>query len=202
MDFLALEARACDNSIVQNPCDDVTVQTNPQLGDIGALVSLHGALFCEDYGLDASFEADVAATLGTFAINRGSREILWIVKRGQQVMGSIGVARHNDREAEIRWFLLDPELRCHGLGSRLLEDALDFCRRQNYRSVHVWTAVRFKEAEQLYRSHGFRLTEQYINRKWGSSITEQRYDLIFRPEDAPAQRWTEPDSSRRTTSSP
>ncbi|MFP4432504.1 MAG: GNAT family N-acetyltransferase [Spirochaetaceae bacterium] len=179
---------------MQSPCDDVTIQANPQLGDIGALVSLHGALFCEAYGLDASFEADVAATLGTFATNRGSREVLWIVKRGQEVMGSLGVARHNDREAEIRWFVLDPELRCQGLGSRLLEDALDFCRRQNYRSVHVWTAVRFKEAEQLYRHHGFRLTEQYVNRKWGSSITEQRYDLIFRQE--------EPESSRSTTSSP
>lgn len=187
---------------MENPCDDVTVQTNPQLGDIGALVSLHGALFCEAYGLDASFEADVASGLGTFAINRGSREILWIVKRGRQVMGSLGVARHNDREAEIRWFVLDPELRCQGLGSRLLADALDFCRRQNYRSVHVWTAVRFKEAEHLYRDHGFRLTEQYINRKWGSSITEQRYDLIFRTEEPSDQPSSRPTSIRTVISSP
>ena len=94
-------------------------------------------------------------------------------------MGSLGVARHNDREAEIRWFVLDPELRCQGLGSKLLEDAIVFARNQNYRSIHVWTAVRFKEAEQLYRHHGFRLTEQYVNRKWGTSVTEQRYDLFL-----------------------
>lgn len=185
-----------------NPCSDVTVQTNPQLGDIGALVSLHGALFCDDYGLDASFEADVASSLGSFAMNRGSREILWIVKRKGEVMGSLGVARHNDREAEIRWFVLDPELRCQGLGSALLEDAIDFCRQHNYRSIHVWTAARFKVAEHLYREHGFRLTEQYINRKWGSSVTEQRYDLIFRPEETSYQPSSPPTSSRVVTSSP
>ncbi len=202
MDFLAFASTACDNRGVDKPCDDVTVQTNPQLGDIGALVSLHGALFCDDYGLDASFEADVAASLGTFALNRGSREILWIVKRGQKVMGSLGVARYNDREAEIRWFVLDPKLRCHGLGSALLEDAIDFSRRHNYRSIHVWTAARFKAAEHLYREHGFRLTEQYINRKWGSSVTEQRYDLIFRPQEPTYQPPPRPASRRTVTSSP
>ena len=179
MDFIARSSSACDNSLVDVPCDDISIQANPELGDIGALVSLHGALFCEAYGLNASFEADVAASLGSFATRRTGREILWIVKRGERVMGSLGVARHNDREAEIRWFVLDPELRCQGLGSKLLEDAIVFARNQNYRSIHVWTAVRFKEAEQLYRHHGFRLTEQYVNRKWGTSVTEQRYDLFL-----------------------
>ncbi len=188
MDFLAKHPEVCDNEKVDNPCEDVAIQTNVQLGDIGALVSLHGSLLCDAYGLDTSFEADVAAGLGTFVKSRSSREVLWIVKREENVMGSLGVYRYNDHEAELRWFLLHPDLRCQGLGSRLLSDAIDFCRSHNYRSVHVWTALRFAEAEQLYRRRGFRLTEQYINRKWGASVTEQRFDLILRQPARDARR--------------
>jgi len=43
--------------------------------------------------------------------------------------------------------------------------------------VFLWTFSELEAAAYLYRSHGFKLTEEKTHVIWGREITEQRYDL-------------------------
>ena len=47
--------------------------------------------------------------------------------------GSIAVARVDDNTAQLRFFMLEPEMRKRGYGNRLINLALDFCREKGYK---------------------------------------------------------------------
>lgn len=72
---------------------------------------------------------------------------------------------------------LSKDARGVGLGRRLVGWALGFCREQGYRSVFLWTFSELEAAAHLYRTHGFKLTEEKTHAIWGRVLTEQRYDL-------------------------
>jgi N-acetylglutamate synthase-like GNAT family acetyltransferase len=146
-------------------------------GDIGYLTYLHGVLYAKECGWDHTFEAYVAGPLGEFAKSRTGRERIWIVERGGQVAGSVGIVEASAEEAQLRWLLLHPDLRGHGLGRALIEEAIRFCRNSGYSSVFLWTESALKAAASLYRASGFRLTQEATHEMWGTVVTEQRYDL-------------------------
>jgi GNAT superfamily N-acetyltransferase len=53
--------------------------------------------------------------------------------------GVQAIVKFSEKEAQLRWLLLDPEVRGQGLGRRLVEESLDFCRMAEYSSVFLWT---------------------------------------------------------------
>jgi GNAT superfamily N-acetyltransferase len=146
-------------------------------GDIGRLTYLHGILYAKEHGWDHTFEAYVAGPLAEFAKSHNSRERIWIVESGEEVAGSVAIVEASPAEAQLRWLLLHPKLRGRGVGRMLCEEAVGFCRQSGYGSVFLWTVSELREAAGLYRSLGFRLTEENTHRLWGATVTEQRYDL-------------------------
>ena len=56
--------------------------------------------------------------------------------------GCIAVTHAQDGAAQLRCFFLEPEMRGLGMGSALLNRALDFCRQQGYAHVFLWTVAR------------------------------------------------------------
>ena len=156
----------------------VRVRTRLTPGDIGQITWLHGVVYAEEYGLDTTFEAYVAKPLAEFALSPDNpRQRIWVVEKDGVVCGCAAVVEHSQEEAQFRWLLLSREARGVGLGRRLVEWALGFCRDQGYRSVFLWTFSELEAAAYLYRSHGFELTEEKTHVIWGREITEQRYDL-------------------------
>ena len=75
------------------------------------------------------------------------------------------------------WFLVHPVARGQGLGRKLIDGALVFCRQREFKSVFLWTASELTTAAHLYKEAGFRLTEEKTHEIWGALRTEQRYDL-------------------------
>ena len=146
-------------------------------GDIGYLIFLHGMLYAEEYGWDHTFEGYVAEPLAEFAKFHKDRERIWIVERAGTVAGSIGIVEATPENAQLRWFLLHPDLRGHGLGKNLIEQALQFCKDCHYSLVFLWTTSELRAAASLYRSHGFQLVEANTHKMWGAMVTEQRYEL-------------------------
>jgi N-acetylglutamate synthase-like GNAT family acetyltransferase len=148
-------------------------------GDLGRVAELHGVLYATEYGFDQRFEAYVAETLGEFARSGvAARSRLWLAERDGRLVGTIGIVERGADWAQLRWFLLHPDERGHGLGHRLLEDALAFCRTSGYHEVYLWTVSGLPAAAHLYLAAGFRLTEEKPpERLWGVQLSEQRYDL-------------------------
>ncbi len=161
-----------------NPSATIHVRSALRPGDIGAVIRLHGLVYGAEYQFDYTFEGYVAEGLVQFLkAHDPGRDCLWLAEEEDQLVGCIAIVHRTNTEAQLRWFLLHPDFRGQGLGRRLLNQALDFCRAAGYQTVLLWTVRGLQAATHLYRSAGFRITEAHTASLWGRTITEERYDL-------------------------
>ena len=146
-------------------------------GDLGMIVHLHGVLYAREYGLDTTFEPYVAKPLADFVLSGRGR--LWVAEEAERVVGSIAVVDANNGEGQLRWFLLAPEARGTGLGRRMLEGALAYCRDHGMDRVFLWSFAQLDAAIGLYERAGFIVTETKDVQLWGAARTEVRMDLAL-----------------------
>lgn len=159
------------------------IRTGDRPGDLGTVAAMHGVLYAREHGMDQTIEAYVAGALGAFGTAR-SREGeraggLWLAELDGGVVGSIGITRAGESDAQLRWFLIDPAKRGRGVGRVLLGTALDYCRRNEFRTVFLWTIAGLDRAHELYRREGFKHTEDKPGRQWGIDVVEQRFELLL-----------------------
>jgi len=143
--------------------------------DVEGVVRLHGSIYGSEYGFDPTFETYVAEPLGRFAARQTAREGIWLVEESGSLKGSIAIVEHSRPSAQLRWFLLHPDLRGLGLGRMLVEEALSFSRSKGYDSVFLWTLSILVVAARIYRQAGFTLAEEKESLLWGRQLVEQRY---------------------------
>jgi len=158
----------------------ISIRHDLRPGDVGYVTYLHGILYAPEQGWDHTFDAYVAIPLAEFARSHLSGERIWIVENGEQIVGSVAIVKFSEKEAQLRWLLLDPEVRGQGIGRKLVEEALDFCRDAGYSSVFLWTVDTLPIAAKLYQSVGFKPTEELTHELWGSMVTEVKYELLLK----------------------
>lgn len=146
-----------------------------KIGDIGRITYLHGVLYAKEHGYDYTFEAYVAEPLGQFAKRSNARERIWIVEDNGEVLGSIALCEISAKEAQLRWFLISPELRGKGVGKKLLNSLINFAKEQSYEEISLWTVKGLEAAKNIYITFGFTLKEENEHIVWGSNHTEQKY---------------------------
>ncbi len=154
-----------------------TIRHRLEPGDIGYVIYLHGILYAQSHGWNASFEAHVAEPMARFVKNGNRAERMWIVEFEERVCGSLALTRIDQARAQLRWFLLDPALRGQGVGNVLMDRLLEFARQKEYRSIELWTVKGLEVAAAVYSKYGFKLTEELTSRTWGATVTEQKYLL-------------------------
>jgi GNAT superfamily N-acetyltransferase len=158
----------------------VTIRTNLKPGDVGTVIRMHGVIHHAECGFDPTFEAYVAIPLGEFVKKASPRERLWLAEREGEVIGCIAIVTATamaEDVAQLRWFLVDPSARGQGLGKKLLDESLAFCRASKYTSVILWTVSSLEAAARLYRAAGFIRTVQKSGRVWGVDVVEEMYAL-------------------------
>ena len=148
-------------------------------GDIGYIIYMHGIFHALEQGWDHTFEVYVAVPLAEFAQSKSSREKIWILEEGDRIAGSVAIVKRTEEEAQLRWLLLEPEIRGRGIGKWLVEEALDFSRISGYESIFLWTVETLYIAANLYRSVGFVQRERLTHEIWGSNVTEVKYELLL-----------------------
>ena len=147
-------------------------------GDIGHVVQRHGLIYAAEHGWDHTFEAYVAGPLAEFALRHDPlRERMWLAQLGERIVGSIAIVSGEADAAQLRWFLVEPDCRGMGVGRRLMDEALAFCRATGRRSVYLLTVAGLDAAAALYRRAGFRLTRAVPVHRWGADVVEERHDL-------------------------
>jgi len=146
--------------------------------DIDYLTHLHGVLYVSEYGYDQTFEAYVAAGLAEFLKSfNPKKDRMWLAEVDDQIIGVIAVVRHSELVAQLRWFLVHPDYRRRGLGSKLMKKALEFCKECKYKIVFLWTTNDLHAAGRLYTCAGFKKVEDKTHEIWGKRTTEERYEL-------------------------
>jgi GNAT superfamily N-acetyltransferase len=149
-------------------------------GDVGAIAEQHGCLYGPEFGLDVTFEAELARSLYAAAA-RGwpnEREGIWVVERAGAHLGSLALTDEGGGEGRVRAFLLDPSLRGQGLGRRLLEELLERASEAGYALLSLYTFSELRAAAHLYGEHGFVVVAEETGPRWGMArMTYQRYEL-------------------------
>ncbi|MBO0868777.1 MAG: MarR family transcriptional regulator [Micromonosporaceae bacterium] len=146
----------------------------PKPGDLGWVVSRNGAVYADEYGWDASYEALVAGIVADFAAtNDPDREAAWIAELDGSPVGSVFCVRRDEQTAQLRLLLVDPAARGLGIGARLVDECLDFARTVGYRRIMLWTNDVLAGARRIYQRAGFALDEQSPHRAFGKDLVQQ-----------------------------
>ena len=147
-------------------------------GEAGYIAYRHCVLYEKEYGLSGTFERYVMDALTKYIDGQPEGEV-WVAENNGRIVGSIAIVSTEEGIAQLRWFLIEPEYRGVGLGRQLLATAMEYCKRQKYKQVYLWTIQDLKAARHLYESFGFSVTEQSESDTWKSGIIEERWDMIL-----------------------
>jgi DNA-binding MarR family transcriptional regulator/N-acetylglutamate synthase-like GNAT family acetyltransferase len=159
-----------------------------QAGDIGWVVSRHGALYAQQFGWDGRFEALVAHIAAAF-IERfeAGREACWIAERDGAKLGCVFLLRSRGDDdavepdtAQLRLLLVEPAARGLGLGAALVAECERFARQAGYRRIRLWTNSVLLAARDIYRKAGYRLLASAPHRSFGQELVGETWELELR----------------------
>ncbi|MBS1990460.1 MAG: GNAT family N-acetyltransferase [Cyanobacteria bacterium SZAS LIN-2] len=159
----------------------ITITEGFEPGAIGEITALHGHYYAREWGLNERFEAQVAAGLADFAMllmdqEKQAKNRQWLAKKDGRVVGAIAIQEDSPAgTARLRRFIVADEVRGTGLGNRLMDTAMRFCREAGYDTVFLWTYLGLDQARHLYEKHGFVLVEQKAHTDWGRPVTYVRF---------------------------
>ena len=158
----------------------ITIRTDLRPGDIGFVTYLHGHLYSKEYQYAISFEAYVAQGLFEFYKNYDpQKDRVWICEDQNRFIGFLLLMHRENNLAQLRYFLLLPEYRGKGIGSRLMQLFLEFLKEKGYHGSFLWTTREQEMAASLYKRYGFELTEEKDSNAFGKPLIEQRYELFL-----------------------
>ena len=151
-------------------------------GDIGWVISRHGAFYAEEYGWDTSFEALVAEICVQFLRNFDpKREAAWIAERDGSRAGCVFLVRKTDEIAQLRLLFVEPSARGQGLGCHLVKECLRFAKAAGYQKITLWTNNILHAARHVYEQAGFQLVEEKPHHSFGKDLVSQTWDLPLGP---------------------
>lgn len=153
-------------------------------GDMGWVVSRHGALYAQEYRWDMRFEALVARVAADFIEHFDpARETGWIAERDGQNVGCVFLVQARDDAthaplpgvAQLRMLLVEPTARGLGLGQRLVHECERFARMADYRRITLWTNSLLTAARGIYQKAGYQLVASEPHHSFGHALVGETW---------------------------
>lgn len=159
--------------------DVITIRPFTQ-SDIEYVISRHKTLYYAERHLSGTFSSYVDQIVYRFVDHFDPKtDCLKILECNGVPAGSIAIARVDEATAQLRFFMLEPEMRQRGYGNRLMDMALAFCREKGYRKVFLLTITAQVIARHVYETHGFHKTLSQDKSEWGDGVVEERWELTL-----------------------
>ena len=157
--------------------DVITIRPFTQ-SDIEYVISRHKTLYYAERHLSGTFSAYVDKIVYSFVEHFDAQtDCLKILECNGVPAGSIAIAKADDATAQLRFFMLEPEMRQRGYGNRLMDMALEFCRERGYKKVFLLTITAQVIARHVYETHGFYKVSSNDKSEWGDGVVEERWEL-------------------------
>ena len=153
----------------------ILIRNNCSIGDVSAIVQLHTAYYCREYGFNHEFEEYVRKPLSEFAVRSSERERIWIAEHENEVKGCIALVRNSADESQLRWFIIHKTLQGNGLGAQLVVDLIHFAEENEYKRIMLWTISELHAAIRIYKRNGFIMRDENRHFIWGKELKELKY---------------------------
>lgn len=146
--------------------------------DVDYLIKRHQTIYPTEYGFSSAFADDVDRIIHKFVENFDKeKECIFIAEVSGKRVGSIAIAKSDDKTAQLRFFLLEADARGMGIGKRLVDKVLDFSRDKGYQHIFLETVSKLETARILYKNKGFKMTKTHENPSWGDGILEEHWEM-------------------------
>lgn len=123
--------------------------------DAPRIVELVSGILAREFSADqAAYPVDDLERLSE--TYRGPNGIFLVAEDAGRIVGTCGVKAEDSHTALLRRLFVEASHRGKGIGRRLLEEAVAFCRKRGFRDVMIQTSARMERAIQLCRAIGFR----------------------------------------------
>jgi GNAT superfamily N-acetyltransferase len=150
----------------------------PRPGDMGWIVSRHGALYSREYGWDDRLEALTAEIVADYLRTHDpSRENCWIAERQGENVGCVMLVAETNDIARLRLLLVEPAARGLGIGARLVGEAIRFAGRAHYSKITLWTHSVLTAARRIYDRAGFTLVATKEHAEFGKKLLGETWEL-------------------------
>jgi DNA-binding MarR family transcriptional regulator/GNAT superfamily N-acetyltransferase len=149
-------------------------------GDMGWVVAREAAVYFEEYGFNAEFEALVARIVADFLTGFDPAcERCWIAEIDGAPAGHIFLVKHPEQPgtAKLRLFFVEPDARGRGIGHALVQECVAFVRAAGYRKIVLWTQDNLHAARRIYVAAGFQLAHEERHHSFGQDLTGQTWEL-------------------------
>ena len=150
----------------------------PQAGDMGWVVQSNGALYAQQYGWDAQYEALVANIVADFVKKfDAQKERCWIAEKDGENVGAVFLVKKSRTTAKLRLLIVDPKARGLGIGKRLVEECTRFARQAGYKKITLWTNSVLVAARSIYQKAGYELVKTETHHSFGQNLVGETWEL-------------------------
>jgi DNA-binding MarR family transcriptional regulator/GNAT superfamily N-acetyltransferase len=172
-----LEAmRVITDVLTQSPRPRGYLLRAPRPGDLGWVVQRNAAVYAEEFGWDASYEALAARIVADYVDHRDPQaEAAWIAEVDGAPAGCVFCVREDAATARLRLLLVEPWARGLGIGARLVEEVLRFARGAGYSAITLWTNDVLADARRIYERAGFTLDDEIPHHSFGQDLVGQNW---------------------------
>ena len=157
--------------------DDILVRPAEE-EDYSAVRELFRAGLHEGLVPDNDTGADIE-TLHEAYFSDDGQSNFWVARYDDNVVGMIGVQKTSQDTAEIRRLRVREGHRRHGVGTKLVEQALTFCRHHEYLKIILDVRIERGPAIALFEKFGFQLVRS--REVGGRKMLDFYFDLYRDP---------------------
>ena len=108
----------------------------------------------EKYGLVESHDLEILDDPEGTVLSRGG--MIFLAKEGEEVVGTAGLWKENDKEYELVKMAVDPAYQGRGISKMLLDHCLSAARDLKADKIFLFSNSQLTTALQLYSRYGFR----------------------------------------------
>ncbi len=123
------------------------------------MLERHAHLYPPGSGWGEPFVALVARVIADFLADHDpERERGWIAELDGKRAGAVYCVRESGTVARLRLLFVESSARGYGVGSRLVDECIDFARGAGYERITLWTNSSLESARRIYDAAGFEQT--------------------------------------------